>query len=86
MSSGENVELIARLRRIEGQVRGLQRMVEDHRDCEEIVTQLLAVRAGLDKVALLTMEHHIADCTAGSAEEARQKLKRAAELLLRLSR
>jgi len=41
-----------RLRRVEGQIRGIQRMVEEGRECEAIVTQLMAARAALDKVSL----------------------------------
>ncbi len=44
--------LVARLRRIEGQVRGLQRMLEEGRDCAEVAQQLAATRAALDRVAM----------------------------------
>jgi len=43
-----------RLRRVEGQIRGIQRMVEEGRECEAIVTQLMAARAALDKVSLIS--------------------------------
>ena len=51
-----------RLRRIEGQVQGIQRMLEGGRDCEEVLTQIMAVRSSLDQVGLILMEHHIEDC------------------------
>ena len=51
-----------RLRRIEGQVQGLQRMLEAGRECEEVLTQIMAVRSSLDQVGLLLMEHHIERC------------------------
>ncbi len=51
-----------RLRRIEGQVQGLQRMLESGRDCEEVLTQIMAVRSSLDQVGLLLMERHIEKC------------------------
>jgi DNA-binding FrmR family transcriptional regulator len=54
--------LTTRLRRIEGQVQGLQRMLESDRECEEILTQIMAVRSSLDHVGLLLMETHIEDC------------------------
>ena len=54
-----------RLRRIEGQVQGLQRMVESGRDCEEVLTQVMAVRSSLDQVGLLLMERHIERCLLG---------------------
>jgi DNA-binding FrmR family transcriptional regulator len=51
-----------RLRRIEGQVQGIQRMLDAGRDCEEVLTQIMAVRSSLDQVGLLLMEHHIEKC------------------------
>jgi DNA-binding FrmR family transcriptional regulator len=54
-----------RLRRIEGQVQGLQRMLESGRDCEEVLTQIMAVRSSLDQVGLLLMERHIERCLVG---------------------
>jgi DNA-binding FrmR family transcriptional regulator len=51
-----------RLRRIEGQVRGIQRMLEDRRECEEVLTQLMAVRSSIDQVGVLLFESHIEDC------------------------
>jgi hypothetical protein len=50
-------EISNRLKRIEGQIRGLQRMVEEQRDCEAILTQLMAGRAALDRVGLLVADN-----------------------------
>ena len=86
MWTDEVEDIVMRLRRIEGQVRGLQRMIEERRDCEEIITQLIAVRAALDKVGLITMQRHIDECVSGSPKEARKRLRRATELLLKMSR
>ena len=58
--------LTTRLRRIEGQVQGLQRMLEGGRECEEVLTQIMAVRSSLDQVGLLLMEHHIESCIMGN--------------------
>lgn len=55
-------ETLTRLRRIEGQVRGLQRMIEAQRECEDLMTQLMAVRSGLEQVSLLLLDHHIRHC------------------------
>ena len=55
-------EITNRLRRIEGQIRGLQRMVEEQRDCEAILTQLMAARAALDRVGLLVAENYVQEC------------------------
>ena len=51
-----------RLRRIEGQVRGLQRMVDEDRNCIDVITQISAVQAALDKVALGLLEGHARHC------------------------
>jgi DNA-binding FrmR family transcriptional regulator len=52
-------EVTNRLRRVEGQVRGLQRMVEEDRECEAILTQLIAARGALDRVGLLIAKRYV---------------------------
>src|SRR5688572_6151543 len=54
--------ITTRLRRIEGQVQGIQRMLDSGRECEEVLTQIMAVRSSLDQVGLLLMESHIERC------------------------
>ncbi len=51
-----------RLRRIEGQVRGIEKMVEEERYCVDILTQVSAVRSALDALALELLEHHLHGC------------------------
>ena len=63
--------LLKRLRRIEGQVRGVERMVGEDRYCIDIVTQVTAIQAALDKVALGLLTDHAAHCLAGAAEGGR---------------
>jgi len=77
--------LITRLRRIEGQVRGLQRMLESGRECEDVLTQVMAVRSGIDQVGLLLMDRHIDTCLLGSkdAEAGLRNLQRALRMWLR---
>jgi CsoR family transcriptional regulator, copper-sensing transcriptional repressor len=58
-------QLLARLRRIEGQVRGVERMVEDDRYCIDVLTQISAVQAALDKVALGLLDDHARHCVIG---------------------
>jgi DNA-binding FrmR family transcriptional regulator len=58
-------QLQARLARIEGQVRGISRMVEDDRYCIDVLTQINAVRAALDKVALGLLDGHARHCLIG---------------------
>ena len=65
--SASKQQLLARLRRIEGQVRGIERMVEDDRYCIDVVTQITAIQAALDKVALELLEDHTNHCVVGAA-------------------
>jgi DNA-binding FrmR family transcriptional regulator len=58
-------ELLARLARIEGQVRGVARMVEEDRYCIDVVTQINAVGAALDKVGLGLLDGHVRHCLIG---------------------
>ena len=58
-------QLLGRLARIEGQVRGLTRMVEEDRYCIDVVTQINAARAALDKVALGLLDGHVRHCLVG---------------------
>ena len=55
-------EIAMRLRRIEGQARGLQRMLEDQRDCEDMMTQTMALRSALDQVGARLMQYHLEHC------------------------
>jgi CsoR family transcriptional regulator, copper-sensing transcriptional repressor len=75
--------LVKRLHRIEGQVRGLERMVTDDRYCIDILTQIAAVTTALDNVAFLILDEHVTHCVAGalaSGDEAGADAK-TAELL-----
>jgi CsoR family transcriptional regulator, copper-sensing transcriptional repressor len=62
--------LLNRLRRIEGQVRGVERMVEEDRYCIDVITQISAIQAALDKVALGVLDDHADHCIIGGASEA----------------
>jgi DNA-binding FrmR family transcriptional regulator len=74
-----------RLRRAEGQVRGVQRMIEEDRPCEEIVTQLLAARSALDQVIRTVLTERVGEClTTLPPEEARVAVSRAVALLTRV--
>ena len=55
-------DIARRLRRIEGQARGIQKMLEEGRDCEEMLTQTMAMRSALDQVGARLMEHHLDRC------------------------
>ena len=58
--------LLKRLRRVEGQVRGVERMVEEDRYCIDVLTQITAAQAALDKVALELLDDHARHCVLGS--------------------
>ena len=71
-----------RLRRIEGQARGIQKMMEEGRDCEDMLTQTMAMRSALDLVGARIMEFHLDrclldgfDCSPGQMERLREALK-----------
>jgi DNA-binding FrmR family transcriptional regulator len=68
-------QLQKRLRRIEGQVRGVQGMVEDDRYCIDVLTQITAIQAALDKVALGLLDQHAHHCmvVANDDDERREK-------------
>jgi len=77
-------ELTKRLRRIEGQVRGIERMVDEDRYCIDVLTQISAVQAALDKVALGLLDDHAHHCVMGSEGETREE--RTAELMSAVGR
>lgn len=84
----DKADLLERLRKIEGQIRGLQRMVEEDRYCVDILVQLAAARAALNRVAFLLLESHTRGCVAaalreGSGEGAVQELLTVMDKLLR---
>ncbi len=64
-------QLLKRLRRVEGQVRGVQRMVEEGRYCIDVLTQITAAQAALDKVALGLLDDHARHCIAQAEGEER---------------
>jgi len=61
-------QIRTRLKRVEGQVRGLDRMVEEDRYCIDVLTQISAVQAALDKVALGLLDEHAHHCVVGAPE------------------
>ena len=74
----------ARLKRIEGQVRGIERMVEDDRYCIDILTQISAIQAALDKVALGLLDDHAQHCVIGA--KASEQEERTEELMSAVGR
>lgn len=81
---------LKRLRRIEGQVRGLQRMVESDAYCIDVLTQVSAATKALESVALLLLDEHLAHCVTDAiqagGDEADQKVREASAAIARLVR
>ena len=77
-------QLQKRLRRIEGQVRGVQGMVDEDRWCIDVITQIAAIQAALDKVALGLLDEHARHCVMGAPED--QRADRSDELMAAVAR
>jgi len=81
---------IKRLRRIEGQIRGLQRMVDEDAYCIDVLTQISAATRALEAVALALLDEHLGHCVSGAIHEggraADEKLKEASAAIARLVR
>ena len=78
MAKDSKASMLKRLKRIEGQIRGLARMVEDERYCIDIVTQISAARAALRRVEEEILRDHVAHCVAhaiASGDKADQRRK-----------
>ncbi len=88
--AGTKEDYLKRLRRIEGQVRGLQRMVDDDTYCIDVLTQVAAVTKALQAVSLGLLEDHVAHCVVDAArtsdDEAQAKVREAADAIARLVR
>jgi DNA-binding FrmR family transcriptional regulator len=88
--AGEKDDYLRRLRRIEGQVRGLQRMVEQDTYCIDVLTQVSAVTKALQAVSLGLLEDHVGHCVVDAAREsdaaAAAKVREASEAIARLVR
>src|SRR5437879_12168650 len=82
--SATNEQLQTRLRRIEGQVRGIERMVEEDRYCIDVLTQISAIQAALDKVALGLLDGHAHTCVIGAAPDEQEA--RTAEMMAAVGR
>lgn len=82
----EDKKLADRLARVEGQIRGLRKMLEEQRACEDVLNQLLAARSGLEQAGLLVMDRHLQECVFEGTtvdEEALARLRQALHLWTR---
>jgi len=74
-------DLLDRLARIEGQVRGVSKMVQERRPCDQVLMQIMAARAALEKVGAAVVTHSLDECLALPPEQARAVLTRSVQLL-----
>ena len=88
--SGRKDDYLKRMRRIEGQVRGIEKMITDDKYCIDILTQVSAVTKALQAVALGLVDEHMGHCVLDAAKaggpEAEVKLREASEAIARLVR
>jgi len=81
-------ELLQRLKRLEGQIRGLQKMIEEGRDCEEVVTQLAAAKAAFEQASFMFISTHLRSCLHQSGNldpSVEPNIEKAVKLFLRLA-
>jgi len=81
-------DLLCRLNRLEGHIRGIRKMLEEHKSCDDILIQVAAVKAAVNQVAVRLVEGHMETCVAdsveaGEGEQALARLKGALATLLR---
>jgi len=75
---------INRLSRLEGQIRGISKMLEEDRSCQDVVTQLSAVKAGIDKVIALMVTENLMTCVSEeNTEDQRDKVEQALKLIFK---
>ena len=91
MNGTAKKSILTRLKRIEGQVGGLHRMVEEDRYCIDVLTQINAVRAALHKVEAEILRNHVAHCvadafTSGDVDGQRQKIEELVDTMGRMTR
>jgi DNA-binding FrmR family transcriptional regulator len=90
IAQGHKDDVLKRLRRIEGQARGLQRMVEEDKYCIDVLTQVSAMTKALQAVALTLLDDHLGHCVVDAAAaggpDAEVKLKEASDAIARLVR
>lgn len=85
--SADKSKLLSRLARVEGQIRGVARMVEDDRYCVDILTQISAINSSMQSIGLLLLQDHIRGCVIGATEdEQEEKLDELNKAIARFTR
>jgi DNA-binding FrmR family transcriptional regulator len=83
--SEEKKLLVNRLRRIEGQIRGLQRLLEEGKSCQEVLVQLAAARSALDEVGKRVIASGMKDCLENYRDDCEKAVKAAIDLFIKYS-
>ena len=81
-----NSKYITRLKRSEGQLRGIQKMIEEERDCIDIITQLSAVRSSVDRVIELLLTENLMECINNplqNPDEQKEKIEKAIKYIVK---
>ncbi|MBW6467850.1 MAG: metal-sensitive transcriptional regulator [Anaerosomatales bacterium] len=73
-ADAERTRILNRLRRLEGQIRGLQSMIESGKDCEDVLTQIMAAKSALNQVGLHIIGHSMKRCLIDDEERSRDEL------------
>ena len=81
MDPAERKRLLTRLKRAEGQLAGIRRMIEDDTYCVDVLTQLAAVRGALARVGTLVLDHHVRSCVAHALEDDQSREAKLDELM-----
>ncbi len=78
-------KLIIRVNRVEGQMRGVAKMMEEKRECKDVVVQLAAIKAGVDRIINIIVTENLIECVLGDDEEVgKEKLEETLELIFKL--
>ncbi len=78
-------KLINRVNRVEGQMRGVAKMMEEKRECKDVVVQLAAIKAGVDRIISIIVTENLMECVLGDDEEVgKEKLEETLELIFKL--
>ena len=78
----ENKNILNRLKRTEGQIRGIQKMIEDEKECMDVITQLSAVRSSIDRVMGMIVADNLKNCFENPEEQA-AKLEQAIKMIIK---
>ncbi len=81
----EKIAILRRLNRIEGQVRGIARMVQEDENCEDILVQIAAVKAAVDRVGVKLMGHKMKECLEQKGISKQESIDRAIDIFLRFT-